>query len=196
MKFLAHGKVRAWADGHELSVVSGPICGDGAREYKVSVFRANPLSVPVALRIEPQAGYYAGAAVPEPALLECGNGSAPLGDWSKTGALETYSGGAWYRKSVMLLAEETVGQVVLDLGDVVSSAEVRVNGRAAGIRVAPPWRLDISRFVRTGENRIEILVCNTLANHYLTIPTRYHGVTRSGLLGPVTIRTQVPVVLR
>jgi hypothetical protein len=196
MKFLAHGKVRAWADGHELSVEPGPICGDGAREYKASVVRANPLSVPVALRIEPQSGYYAGAAVPEPALLECGNGRAPLGDWAKTGALETYSGGAWYRKSFKLLAEQTAGQVVLDMGDVVASAEVRVNGLAAGIRVAPPWRLDISRFVRTGENRIEILVCNTLANHYLTIPTRYHGATRSGLLGPVTIRTRVPVVLR
>jgi len=79
---------------------------------------------------------------------------------------------------------------------VAASAEVHINGHAAGIRVAPPWRLDISRFVRAGENRIEILVYNTLANHYLTIPTRYHGTTRSGLLGPVTIRTWRPVVLR
>ena len=70
----------------------------------------------------------------------------------------------------------------------VATAEVRVNGQLAGIRVAPPWRVDISKQVRAGENRIEVLVFNTLANHYLTIPTRYRGSTKSGLLGPVRLK--------
>jgi len=77
--------------------------------------------------------------------------------------------------------------VVLDLGEVVATAEVRVNGRQAGIRVAPPWKLDITEYVKAGENRVEILVYNTLANHYLTIPTRYRGNPKSGLLGPVRL---------
>jgi hypothetical protein len=34
-----------------------------------------------------------------------------------------------------------------------------------------------------------VLVFNTLANHYVTIPTRYRGELTSGLLGPVTINT-------
>ena len=37
---------------------------------------------------------------------------------------------------------------------------------------------------------------NTLANHYVTIPTLYRGELTSGLLGPVTIeaigRTSIP----
>jgi hypothetical protein len=78
-------------------------------------------------------------------------------------------------------------QVSLNLGEVVASAEVRVNGHFAGVKVAPPWRLDITKFVKAGENRIEVLVCNTLANHYTTVPTRYRGQTTSGLLGPVQI---------
>jgi len=41
---------------------------------------------------------------------------------------------------------------------------------------------------KAGENLIEVLVCNTLANHYLTVPTRYRGKLTSGLLGPVTIQ--------
>ena len=196
MRFLAHGRIRAWADGREMSVEAGPIRGDGAREYKATTDRVGDLSVSITLRIEPQPGYYGGAAVPEPVRLECDAGRTSLGDWAKTGALETYSGGAWYRKSVMLLPEQTAGKVILDLGDVASSAEMHVNGQLAGIRVAPPWRLDITRFIRTGENRIEILVFNTLANHYLTIPTRYRGSNRSGLLGPVTIQNLVPVVLK
>ena len=71
--------------------------------------------------------------------------------------------------------------------DAVSSAEVRVNGKPAGIRVSPPWNFDISKLVKAGENRIEVLVCNTLANQYLTIPTGYRGQSTSGLLGPVTV---------
>ena len=75
----------------------------------------------------------------------------------------------------------------LDLGEVAASAEVRVNGKVAGILAAPPWKIDVSGFVKSGENRIEVLVCNTLANHYVTIPTHYRGATVSGLLGPVVI---------
>jgi gluconolactonase len=51
--------------------------------------------------------------------------------------------------------------------------------------------VDISKQVKPGENRIEVLVFNTLANHYLTIPTRYRGEPTSGLLGPVTLRVAV-----
>jgi hypothetical protein len=56
--------------------------------------------------------------------------------------------------------------------------------------VTPPWVVDISGQIKAGENRIEILVYNTLANHYLTIPTRYRGSTRSGLIGPVRLEIQ------
>jgi hypothetical protein len=82
--------------------------------------------------------------------------------------------------------------VLLQLGRVAATAEVHVNGRLAGIRVAPPWTVDISKLVRPGGNRLEILVFNTLANHYGTIPTRYRGSPVSGLLGPVSIETLPP----
>jgi hypothetical protein len=111
-----------------------------------------------------------------------------LGDWSKAGVLECYSGGAWYRKTVTLTPEQAGGEIMLELGQVVATAEVRVNGQVAGIRVAPPWRVDIAKQARPGENRIEVLVFNTLANHYLTVPTRYRGELTAGLLGPVKLR--------
>jgi len=88
---------------------------------------------------------------------------------------------------VTLTPEQARSEVTLDLGKVVATAEVRVNGQVAGIRAAPPWRVGISKQVKAGENRIEVLVFNTLANHYLTIPTRYRGDLTSGLLGPVTM---------
>ena len=75
----------------------------------------------------------------------------------------------------------------MNLGDVAAIAEVRINGQVAGIRVAPPWTIDMGEHVQAGENRIGILVYNTLANHYVTIPTRYRGSLRSGLIGPVRL---------
>jgi len=141
----------------------------------------------VALRVVPQTGASGAAVFPDPVRLECGPGVAELGDWSKAGALECYSGGAWYRKTVTLTPQQARGSVTLDLGKVVATAEVRVNGQTAGIRVAPPWRVDISKQVQPAENRIEVLVYNTLANHYLTVPTRYRGELASGLLGPAIL---------
>ncbi|HOK76912.1 MAG TPA: hypothetical protein PLW35_04225 [Verrucomicrobiota bacterium] len=118
------------------------------------------------------------------ASLSSGSGEIALGDWSKNEGLLSYSGGVWYRKTVVI---PTAREVTLNLGEVVASAEVRVNGRLAGVKVAPPWTLDITPLVKPGTNRIEVLVCNTLANHYTTVPTRYRGSTVAGLLGPTKI---------
>jgi hypothetical protein len=174
MSVTERGKVQAWADGQLL---------EGGQKFIVK--KPSPKPVSMLLRIEQERGCYGGAALPEPIRLDCGPGRIELGDWSKIDGLLSYSGGAWYRKNVTI---PLARQVLLDLGNVVASAEVRVNGHSAGIRVSPPWSIDITEFVHPGENRIEVLVCNTLANHYTTIPTRYRGSTESGLLGPVTLR--------
>jgi hypothetical protein len=175
----AHGEVRVWVDGKELKSEAG-------NRFVVARPEAEPVAV--AIRVGQERGRYGGAALPDPIRLECGPGTFAPGDWSENDGLASYSGGAWYRRTVILTAEQARGQVVLDLGRVVSTAEVRVNGRQAGIKVAPPWAVDLSPHVQPGENRIEILVYNTLANHYSTIPTRYRGSPVSGLLGPVSLR--------
>lgn len=173
--------VRTWVDGKELPVRSE------AGLATVQVSQPSPRPVVVALRVEQQRGDYGGAAFTDFIRLECDAGELSPGDWSKAGVLETYSGGAWYRRTVPLTAQQANGVVMLDLGQVAASAEVLVNGKPAGIKVAPPWRLELSSLLTAGDNRIEILVCNTLANHYVTIPTHYRGSTVSGLLGPVRL---------
>ena len=167
----ARGQVQVWIDGQPLIGHALPQPARGP--------------VTVWLRIEQERGCYGGAAFLEPILLDCGPGQMALGDWSANDGLLSYSGGAWYRKTVTI---PPAASVILDLGKVVASAEVRVNGRPAGVRVSPPWRFDITALVKPGENRIAVLVCNTLANHYTTVPTRYRGDTTSGLLGPVTLQ--------
>lgn len=174
----ARGRVQAWADGQ-------PLAASGKNEFPLAHPSAQPVAV--LLRIEQERGCYAGATLPEPIQIDCGPGQFALGDWAKNDGLLSYSGGAWYRKTVTI---PTAKQVTLDLGEVVASAEVRVNGHLAGIKVSPPWTLDITPLVKPGANRIEVLVCNTLANHYTTIPTQYRGSTVSGLLGPVIVTSR------
>jgi hypothetical protein len=172
----ARGSVEALIDDKPL-----------ADSGKFKLPNPSPKPVTVLLRIEQERGCYAGAAIPEFIELDCGPGRFALGDWSANEGLLSYSGGAWYRKTVAIPAAK---RVTLNLGDVVASAEVRVNGETVGVLVSPPWSLDITKFAKPGENKIEILVCNTLANHYTTIPTRYRGKTTSGLLGPVQIEIE------
>ena len=45
-----------------------------------------------------------------------------------------------------------------------SVAEVRVNGQSAGYIVAAPWECDVTRLVRRGANRVEVVVIGTLKN--------------------------------
>jgi hypothetical protein len=187
MTIVARGTVRAWADGKELKVTAGKKRDDGTFEFKATVPQPAAGAVRVALRLEQERGCYGGATIPEPIQLDCVAGRIATGDWSKMGVLECYSGGAWYRKSLSITAEQKRGRIILDLGDICSSAEIHLNGKLAGIRIAPPWKVDITDSAKTGNNRLEVLVYNTLGNHYLTIPTRYLGATRSGLIGPVRL---------
>jgi hypothetical protein len=177
----ARGTVQAWVADQPL-----PTSHPGT----FTLPQPSARSTMVQLRIAQERGCYGGAALAEPIRLECGPGLLAASDWSQNEGLLTYSGGAWYRKTVTLTAEQARSRVHLDLGRVATSAEVKVNGRLAGIRVAPPYHVDLTGLVQPGANRLEVLVCNTLANHYVTIPTRYRGELTSGLLGPVVLRCE------
>jgi len=189
MTVTAYGKIKAWADGNSMKVekVSGSYETGPATVYRVINTMKTPEAAEVAIYVDYGRGYSGGSALPEPIAIKCGKGVIELGDWSEMGVMKNYSGGVLYRKSITLTKEQIENEVVLDLGDVVATAEVHVNGKLAGEKVAPPWKVDISEFVRPGENEVEILVYNTLSNHYLTIPTWYRGPLRSGLIGSVTI---------
>ncbi|MDE0078725.1 MAG: glycosyl hydrolase, partial [Caldilineaceae bacterium] len=152
----------------------------------------------VALRVEQKPGVYAGAAIRQPVRFECADTALPLGDWSRY-ALENYSGGAVYKKRFSLTNEQLQGEVALDLGAVNTTAEVAVNGQVVGVRLARPYRFDITDQVREGENELEVTVYNTLANYFSTGPYEsqyvFPGQTVSGLLGPVTVSFPARVTL-
>jgi len=185
----SRGPVRGWCAGKELKIGRSSPVADGLFETHLTLPAPEAGSSTAALRIELPPGSFAGDAIPEPVLFTCAAGRASLGDWSRLG-LPTYSGGAWYRRTVTLSAGQAMRLTTLDLGSVAATAAIIINGRPAGTLLCPPWRADVSGLLRAGENRIEIHVANTLANHYsVGIPTPYFSPhqTRSGLFGPVTL---------
>ena len=61
--------------------------------------------------------------------------------------------------------EKPRGPLCVELGDWYGSvAEVRVNGESAGIIGWRPFKLDIGKFVKEGENKISVVVYGSLKN--------------------------------
>lgn len=89
------------------------------------------------------------------------------------------------------------------------AAIIFINGQRAGSLWHPPYQIDISKFIRDGENRIEVHVFNTAINELAGQPPRDYSALEarygrrfvpqdmdhlqplpSGILGPVTILQQ------
>jgi len=183
--------VEVWADGRLVTnePVQCPEHPSDGSEIDIPLPDPPAQSSRIALRIEQKSGCYSGAAFAEPAAFECGTGRMPLGDWCDFG-LETYSGGVVYSRALDLDKAHLANQIYLDLGNAVTVAEVLVNGRSAGVKMARPFRFDITDLAAEGSNELEVKVVNTLANHMSSYPTGYihPGQTVSGLLGPAELR--------
>ena len=197
MTIRAMGQLEVWVNGN--SQVVKTVKEDFPAKYQVDLSESIKKKSKVAVRIKQAQGFSGGSVLPEPILLNCTAGAIQLGDWSKGSVLENYSGGAWYRKNIQLSNKQANSKVIIDLGkEVVASAEVKINGVSAGILVSAPWTLDISKLVKSGDNSIEILVYNTLSNHFKTIPTKYNTnkEQKSGLIGPVQLEFLTIVELK
>ena len=74
-----------------------------------------------------------------------------------------YSAGVSYRESFDV--KERAGRFAVRLPDWYGSvAKVVVNGRLAGFIDAPPWDCDVTKWVKRGQNEVEVTVIGTLKN--------------------------------
>lgn len=136
-----------------------------------------------------------------PLTVRCAPVEQSPGSWTRQG-LWWYSGRGLYRKRFALPLMEGP-RVFLNLGDVRECAEVWVNGELAGVRLWPPYRVDITRFLHEESNEVVVVTANLLANRFAWDAWGSRGTGRtldSGLLGPVTLDvyeekrpTQVPL---
>ncbi len=91
--------------------------------------------------------------------------SVAIGSWPEKG-LPFYAGTVVYRATVSLDDPLEGDRVMLEMPGLAGSAEVRVNGEVVDHVLWPPYAVDVTRHMRSGENEIEIEVANTLRNLY------------------------------
>jgi hypothetical protein len=127
-----------------------------------------------------------------------------LTDWSTNSndSIKYYSGTAWYHNTFKIEALQKGTNYVINLGVAKAIAKVTVNGVEVGGAWTPPYRLDITKALKPGQNRLEIKVVNTWVNRLVgdaKLPSEQRKATTqfapgansdlesSGLLGPVKI---------
>ena len=170
------------------------------------------------------------AEVPEPVLLTgpwevqfAPGWGAPdkvtfdeLTDWTQRPeeGIQHYSGKATYRKAFDLpqsALRNSAYKVILDLGKVHDVATVRLNGQTLRTLWLAPWRLDVTKAVRPGNNLLEVEVVNAWHNRlvgdkalpasqrhtFLTANTvaKNAPLLPAGLLGPVTLQPVRSVIV-
>jgi hypothetical protein len=124
-------------------------------------------------------------------------------------AYQSFSGTGAYSTTFIIKKKNAAGYL-LALGKVNESASIVINGKDAGIIWSLPFKMDISRYVKEGQNTITIEVANLMANHirwmdqHKMVWRKYHEINfininyrnfdasdwkvqPSGLEGPVTI---------
>ena len=94
-----------------------------------------------------------------------------LSDWKDNSVdeIKHYSGTAVYRKTFTIEASKIAedNTYILDLGDVKIVADVTLNGKSVGIDWIPPFQLDITEFLKPGENQLEIGITNQWSNRLI-----------------------------
>jgi len=131
-----------------------------------------------------------------------------LVDWTlrPEEGIKHYSGKATYVKEMGLpeSVTEDGARLLLDLGELNSLAEVRVNGKDLGVLWTKPFRVDISKAVKAGSNHLEVDIINLWPNRLIgdsklpkekrltttNVKKFYegeHSLLPSGFLGPVRL---------
>ncbi|WP_079125484.1 hypothetical protein [Streptomyces lushanensis] len=191
----AYGGTRVFVDGREPPATTRTGAG-GVHTVTVDLPADGPAGPrTAALRVTTGPGRQGGAALAGPLRCEVGPGLIRTGDWEARGLAE-YSGGVRYTRVMTVPAEvmearrAAGGRLSLDLGRVRGTAEVRIGGAPAGVRVCSPYVFEVTELVAAGENTIEITVFGTLAPYAdATSPTHFvfPGQRVTGLMGPVRL---------
>jgi hypothetical protein len=84
-------------------------------------------------------------------------------------AVRYFAGTADYEKVIRLGASD-IGknrQTVIDLGEMHDIAELTVNGKSAGVLWHPPYRADITQWLKAGDNTVTVHVTTNWANRLI-----------------------------
>lgn len=110
---------------------------------------------------------------------------AALTNMSRPDGLPQFTG--TFRYETEFEWDETTNGALLDLGEVYETAEVWLNGEHIGVRICPPYRLEINGLLKKGKNKLVIEVTNTLVKEQRDFLSSFAQQEPSGLIGPVQV---------
>ncbi|MCA0755778.1 glycosyl transferase family 2 [Paenibacillus sp. N4] len=116
-------------------------------------------------------------------------------EWGKLAELTNMSGPDYlprfsgtFRYETEFEWNDDAGHALLELGEVYETAEVWLNGEQAGVRICPPYHMEIIGLVR-GKNKLVIEVTNTLVKEQRDFLSAFAQQEPSGLIGPVQLKS-------
>jgi hypothetical protein len=128
-----------------------------------------------------------------------------LKDWTELEdeSLKHFSGTATYKTSFRLEEKPAARKVFLDIGKANVMASIKLNGNSVGGLWTAPWQIDVTDYLKSGENQLEIAVTNLWVNQLigdsapgdadrktLTLINEYKpgsALQASGLEGPIKL---------
>ncbi len=82
--------------------------------------------------------------------------------------IKYYSGTAVYKKTFSVAPGNLTGtKAILDLGNVLDMASVKINGNQLPVKWSVPFQFDITNYVKPGNNQLEVQVVNLWANRLI-----------------------------
>ena len=181
------------ADGSAFIIFRRPAAQSARVVPSPAMRELGTISAPWKVSFEPGRGAPASVAMPALHPLET----------DKDPGVRYFSGIATYSTQIIRPRSTRPGeQIWLDLGKLGDLAEVRINGRSAGIVWLSPYQVEIGSLLRPGKNRLEVRVANLWVNRLIgdqqpgarkitwtAVPTyRPDAPLRpSGLIGPVRL---------
>ncbi|NLC68535.1 MAG: glycoside hydrolase, partial [Clostridiaceae bacterium] len=113
-----------------------------------------------------------------------------LGNLARPGFLPNFSGVIRYEKE--FIVEELDfhnGRILLDFGELYESLEVWLNEKQVRVKICPPYRLDVTKIIQIGINKLIVEVTNTLSKKLgNNVFDRAMPQEPSGLIGPVRLQ--------
>lgn len=124
-----------------------------------------------------------------------------LFDWKTNEKLKMSSAKGIYTSKFQWEPRDSSKHYFLDLGTVCFTAEVFINGKPAGKRIFAPYLLDVTSFLQSGTNLLEVHVTPGQLNgfignakngdkRYAQFKGKEDQAMSAGLIGPVIIRTE------
>jgi hypothetical protein len=132
--------------------------------------------------------------------------SDTLIDWThhSDSSIKYYSGTVVYHNNFNKPSLQTGSRLYLELGNLTSMAKIKLNGKYIGGAWTPPYRVDITEALISGQNKLEISVVNNWMNRLigdLNLPESKRStwtsinpykanspLQASGLFGPVLLK--------